>query len=158
MEYIANSMIVYRIAKADYINDLGGTGAKIYGGRWNEKGTPLLYCAENISLATLEILVHFDGLTIPEHLTLLHLHIPDEEIMVFKKSKFYDIRKRENAEYLFKDAGQEWVESKSSLALSVPSIITPAENNILINPLHSRITTIKKVKTETLDLDPRLFR
>ena len=35
-------------------DDLSGTGAKISGGRWNSKGTPLVYSASNIALATIE--------------------------------------------------------------------------------------------------------
>ena len=35
-----------------------GEGARLYGGRWNSPGVPMVYLAENRSLALLEILVH----------------------------------------------------------------------------------------------------
>ena len=44
-------MKVWRIAKsehADSIKDmLSGEGAAKYGGRWNPKGMPAVYCSEN---------------------------------------------------------------------------------------------------------------
>jgi RES domain-containing protein len=36
-------------------------GARRAGGRWNSKGTPVLYMSENRSLAVLEVLVHLSG-------------------------------------------------------------------------------------------------
>ena len=47
------SRIVYRIgvdAPAYEADDLSGKGAEITGGRWNEKGTAVVYAAENRSL------------------------------------------------------------------------------------------------------------
>ena len=49
-------MRMYRLAKAKYIHDLSGMGARIAGGRWNEKGTAVLYAAQNRSLAIVEYL------------------------------------------------------------------------------------------------------
>ncbi len=150
-------MDIYRISKSEYIDDLSGTGAKLYGGRWNDKGTPLLYCAQHVSLSILEILVHFDGLTVPDHLMLLHLQLDDSLIQKFPYQKFDEIRTSKDAEFRFKDAGQRWVESQDSLALQVPSIITPREYNILINPLHPQFEMLVKVSKEDLELDVRLF-
>ena len=151
-------MKIFRIADSAYIHDISGTGAKLFGGRLNHKGTPLLYCSENISLAILEILVHFDGLTIPDNLELLELEIDENEIETFPISKFNNIRKAPDAEYAFKKAGQKWIESNTSLALKVPSIITSGEFNILINPNHAHFENLKKMKTSKLDLDKRLFK
>jgi hypothetical protein len=39
-------------------DDVTGAGAKDAGGRWNRRGTPLLYCTSSIALACLEAFVH----------------------------------------------------------------------------------------------------
>ena len=38
-----------------------GEGARLFGGRWNRRGTPIIYTAESLSLAMLEILVNLDS-------------------------------------------------------------------------------------------------
>lgn len=151
-------MKLFRIAASEYVDDLTGTGAKLYGGRWNLKGTPLIYCSENTSLAILEILVHFDGLTVPQNLDLLQLDLDESHIYNFSIAKFNKIRKSKDAEYQFKKAGQQWIKSGKSLALKVPSIITTNEFNILINPKHRNFKKLKKRKKGKLELDERLFK
>ena len=42
-------MIIYRFSDSDYKNDLSGEGARLYGGRWNSVGSPMLYATEHIS-------------------------------------------------------------------------------------------------------------
>lgn len=158
MVYIAKTMKLYRISTSEYIDDLSGTGAKLYGGRWNFKGTPLLYCSENTSLAILEILVHFDGLTVPQNLKLLQLELDENQIHNFSVAKFNKIQKSKNAEFQFKEAGQKWIDSKMTLALKVPSIITTNEFNILINPKHKNFKLLDKKKKTNLELDERLFK
>lgn len=71
-------MNVYRIAKTPYINDLSENGAKIYGGRWNEKGTSLIYTFESRAPATLEYLVHLPPSIMPIDVCLMTLQISDE--------------------------------------------------------------------------------
>ena len=150
-------MKVYRISTSDYSDDLSGTGARIYGGRWNKKGSPLLYCSENVSLSIFEILVHFDSLTIPQDLELLELQIDGNQIEVFPLPQFKKIKAAKDAEYQFKNAGQEWIKACTQLALKVPSIISIYDHNILINPSHPNFSQIVKTKKESLELDSRLF-
>ncbi len=151
-------MKLFRISTSEYINDLSGTGAKLYGGRWNKKGTALLYCSQNISLSVLEILVHFDGLAVPDKLKLIELELPEKYIVDYSLSKFKKLNDKKDAELQFKSEGQKWILSEKSLALRVPSIIIPLEYNILINPSHPSFRFLKKKKIRKLDLDDRLFK
>jgi len=43
------------------------TGAMLAGGRWNSIGIPMLYTAEHLSLACLEVLVHLDKGQLPRN-------------------------------------------------------------------------------------------
>ena len=54
--------------------------------------------------------------------------------------------------------GMQWLASKASLALWVPSFVEPAERNMLINPAHADYANIKLVvEKNPFVFDPRLF-
>ena len=54
-----------------------GEGARRAGGRWNSKGTRVLYMSESRALAVLEILVHLAA-ELPDKYVLGAAEIPDE--------------------------------------------------------------------------------
>jgi RES domain-containing protein len=72
--------VVWRIAAdtPDYAgDDLSGKGAEITGGRWNRKGTPLIYAADSIALACLETVVQLSGADpLPLNRYLIKIDIP----------------------------------------------------------------------------------
>ena len=70
-------MILYRITKAAYARDLSGTGARMYGARWNQKGSAVLYTASSPALATVELLVHVDANLLPTELRLVFVEVLD---------------------------------------------------------------------------------
>jgi RES domain-containing protein len=53
-------MQVFRLCRNSY-PPYDGEGARRAGGRWNSKGTRVLYMSENRSLSVLEILVHLSS-------------------------------------------------------------------------------------------------
>jgi RES domain-containing protein len=57
-----------------------------------------------------------------------------------------------------RDAGDKWVREKKSVALLVPSVVLPAENNLLINPLHADFSKLNIHGPETDPIDRRLLR
>jgi RES domain-containing protein len=54
-------MVVYRLGSARYTAN-EGLGASLYGGRWNRKGTPVIYTAASRALCALEVLANADEL------------------------------------------------------------------------------------------------
>ena len=79
-------MEVFRIARQPYIDDLSGTGGKLYGGRWNHKGTSIIHTSESRALAVVEFLVHVPMPIVPTDICIATIEIPDsitpEEVTV----------------------------------------------------------------------------
>jgi RES domain-containing protein len=69
-------MQAFRLCRANY-PAYDGEGARRVGGRWNSKGTRVLYMSENRSLAVLEILVHLSA-SLPDRYVLGAAGIPDD--------------------------------------------------------------------------------
>jgi RES domain-containing protein len=150
-------MKVYRIAKTQYIHDLSGSGAKIYGGRWNHRGTSMIYTSENRALATVEYLVHVPLSIVPPDLGLAILQIPDnitpKEIPM---SELPDNWREYPAPSKLAELGTAWVKVNESLLLRVPSAVIEHEFNILINPLHPDMKHVAILQIESYTIDKRL--
>jgi RES domain-containing protein len=80
-------MIVYRLSKANYANDLSGFGAEKWVGRWNSQGIPMVYTSQSRALCTAEIAVHTPMGIIPDNYVLITLTIPGHSI--FYSSTFF---------------------------------------------------------------------
>lgn len=146
-------MHVWRICREEH-EDFSGTGAFIYGGRWNSAGHNVVYTASHLSLACLEILTGLPQLRIPKGFIFLKISIPpDMEITKFEGDQS-QIKKRDYCQKI----GNAWLTAGQTAVLKVPSVIIPKENNVLINPLHPAAKTIKIVEKAQFEFDPRLLR
>ncbi len=150
-------MKVYRIAQRSYIDDLSGEGARLFGGRWNHKGIPLLYTAESRSLAALEILVHAHNLSSISSLAILVLEIPDSIKIDDYANKFTlpDDWNKYPALSDVQDRVEDWIKSNGFI-LKVPSAIIKEESNYLINPKHKNMSDLKIIDIQEFSLDERL--
>ncbi len=152
-------MIVYRLSKSRYKNDLSGNGAKLYGGRWNSEGIPMIYASGSVSLCILEYLVHVSVDLLPSDLELMHLEIPKASMIKHLPSKKLP---KDWQEYPFphstRSVGDEFIQKNKALVLKVPSVIVPNESNYLINPLHKDAKSIKIVHSEAFQFDLRLLQ
>jgi RES domain-containing protein len=151
-------MLVYRIAKTDYVRDLTGIGAKLYGGRWNHQGTALIYTSETRALATIEYLVHVSMVNVPKNLSMAILEVPDDPAaeMISPESLPRNWRDFPALPELA-DFGTQWAQSERSLLLAVPSAVVTQEHNILINPLHPEMARVVLRNVENYEMDTRLF-
>lgn len=152
-------MFVHRIGDTRHIRDLTGFGARIKGGRWNRPGTSVIYTSENRSLAILEFRAHLtDPKLVPAKSSILTIQISDR--IVPKKIPVSKLPKNWQAypcPPVLADIGTAWAMANSSLLLSVPSVITPHEFNILINPSHPDFRHIKIYHIEPYEFDPRIL-
>ncbi|HRD56776.1 MAG TPA: RES family NAD+ phosphorylase [Ferruginibacter sp.] len=149
-------MIVYRIAHSLYSKDISGAGAKLFGGRWNSVGIPMLYASQHISLAVLELMVHSRLRDYYENLDLVEINIPDNiepiEITLTKLKKNWEL----DAGYT-RFIGDEFIRNNQSLILKVPSAVIQEEHNFIINPLHTDFKKLKINNIREFETDERLF-
>ncbi|WP_299667288.1 RES family NAD+ phosphorylase [uncultured Polaribacter sp.] len=152
-------MKIYRLSREKYASDLLGTGARLNGGRWNSRGKNALYCAENISLAKLEVAVHLDFDLIPNDYCLVEIEIPKKAtLLTLKKSELSQdwdsIPHSESTQLL----GDYFLDENKYLILKVPSAVVNKEHNFIINPNHPTFSKIKITNIELFTFDNRLFR
>lgn len=152
-------MRVYRIAKEKYAQDLSGEGARLYGGRWNRRGTSVLYTAGNSSLAMLEKLVHIPPYVFPKDLKITVLEFPDT--MTIGSLTLNDLPedwmyRSEHPKVL--DLGDQFVAQAEFLCLKVPSAINPIDENVLINPKHPDFSKVSIIGELPMTFDRRLLK
>jgi RES domain-containing protein len=151
-------MLVYRIAGRKHAGDLSGTGAAMFGGRWNKVGTPVLYTGANQEIALLENLVHLPAGIAPK-LDLLIIEIPDDSITEIKKTELPANWKDYPAPTVLSEIGQEWAESNESIALKVPSSIIDASHNYILNCQHPDYKKqVNLLHRENFSFDMRLLK
>ena len=135
-----------------------GEGAYRYGGRWSSPGVRLSYTSEHQSLAMLEYFVHLDKDDPPRDLVLAMAETPDD--LSREKMEVSELPAN------WRDAaappelshfGDEFAEKAEHPLLFVPSVLSPGENNCLINPAHPDYKRIKVLPWEPLRYDPRMF-
>jgi RES domain-containing protein len=148
---------IYRIAKKNYIKDLSGEGARLFGGRWNKPGNSMVYFSEYLSLCVLEILVHTEQQLLTNDYHFLEVEIPESEIEIISLRKLFKNWRTNPPVSSTQDYGTNWLASQKNLALKVPSAVLPHEYNILINPNHKHFSKVKIICKSILDIDSRVL-
>jgi RES domain-containing protein len=150
-------MEVFRLSSAKYSTDLSGTGAKLHGGRWNQKGDAVLYTAGSRALALVEVLVHLTNAFLPLNYQIITIYIPDESITEIPlKMLPKDWNNLEPSEST-KNISSNWLLENQYLSLKVPSVVVEGEFNYLINPLHEDFLKVKVLKIAPFNFDERLI-
>lgn len=152
-------MQVFRLARKKYASTLSGKGAALKGARWNSVGVELIYTAQNRSLAMAEVAVHLSLATLPDDYRMTTIHIPDS--IKSKHIAIADLPKdwKEFPHPMStQKIGDDFVHANKYCILFVPSVVTPGDFNILINPYHKDFSKISITRTEKFPFDQRIFR
>lgn len=141
-------------------DDMTGVGAKLTGGRWNEKGIAVVYAAASRSLACLETIVHLNAGGLPLNRYLVEVTIPDDVWIAREEADAtklvgWDARPASRTSIGF---GTEWARSRRTAILVVPSVVVPEEANVLVNPLHPSSGSLTARKVRPWTYDPRVAK
>ena len=150
-------MILYRIANCNYITNLDGMGARLYGARWNSKGNAVVYLATSRALAMLEVLVHLQPLFTPPNFCLAQIEVPDDSILTIDIKSLPDNWQDASSPSELKTLGNQFIKETKYLLMKVPSSVVPEEYNYLLNPRHADISKVKILNTYPFSFDNRLL-
>jgi RES domain-containing protein len=150
-------MIVYRLSKARFANDLSGRGAELAGGRWNSIGLPMLYTSASRALCTAEVAVHTPLGVLPTNYMIVEIEIPSKPVLEISLSdlpsnwrEFPHIAKT-------KSIGDDFLKTAQFLILKAPSAVVKGDFNYLLNLFHTDFHKVKILSKEPYEFDRRLF-
>jgi len=147
-------MLLWRISNHATLDGEGG----LISARWHTQGHPLLYLAETPAGALVEVLVHLelDPAHMPRSYKLLKAEAPDD-------ISRQEIGKANLGQNWTQDLlatrklGDEWLRSRVTALLRVPSAIVPETFNLLLNPHHPQASQVRIVSHRDYPWDKRLL-
>jgi|SRR6185312_5102942 len=138
--------------------DLSGTGSYRYGGRWNSKGTYMLYTSQTSSLAYLENIIPFEKGEMPPELYLTELDVKQESLIYTLPDADYHKDWFKLGLLENQQQGDRWMRERKYLGIRVRSAVNPVEYNCLLNPLYPQYYQLLKIITTTeIRVDERLI-
>ena len=150
-------VVGWRIVKEKHAaTAFSGEGARIFEGRWNSAGVPVVYCSENLALAALEILVHVRPVTMTGKFRAFRVAFDDLLMATIELKRLPKGWKVQPPSAVSKGIGDEWIKSGRSAVLALPSVLVPLERTYLLNPQHPDFGKIKIQDSGNFVLDPRL--
>ena len=147
----------WRIVKEKHARTaFSGEGARVFGGRWNSPGIPLVYCSEHLSLAALETLVHSVPVMIPDKFRAYRIAFDESLLTTITEKKLPKGWDAQPPTTKSKAVGDAWIQSVRSPMLALPSVLVRLERTFLLNPNHPDFRKISIKDMGTFVLDPRL--
>ncbi len=133
-----------------------GEGPWRYAGRWNSQGVRVVYVSEHQSTAAFEVFANRVPFILEETYKAFHLEWPDHLTEIFPVRKLPTKWRVHPPPIETKEIGDRWVQERRSAVLALPSAISPADTNFLLNPEHPDFKRIRIHPPIDYDFDPRL--
>lgn len=140
-------------------NAFSGEGAQKYGGRWNHRGTKVVYLSDSLSLSVLEQFVHLNI----SHVKLIFVYflvkiLKNVSIDILKVEELPNNWREEPPSDECKSIGTNWVKESNSAVLEIPSVIIPIQKNYVLNIEHEDFKKIKIIQKDKFSFDPRMWK
>jgi RES domain-containing protein len=151
-------MRAFRLCKQIYSDTmLSGEGGLVVDGCWHSAGRRIVYAASSEALAVLETRVHL-GRFVPRAPYGMHvIEVPDELIKVLSALALKETWNAVPSTAHTRQIGDKWLRGNSAPVLSVPSIHSATDRNVLLNPAHPAASGIVLIRVEPYAFDRRLF-
>jgi RES domain-containing protein len=151
---------IWRIVKAKHAaGAFDGEGARRYGGRWNPRGTPMVYLGGSLSLAALETFVHLAPEDARISLVAIEVSVPDSmKITELDTAKLPSEWRAQAPQHATQVIGRDWIKHGATVLLRVPSVIVVSEFNYLLNPQHPDFARIKIHPPMPFGFDNRMWK
>lgn len=147
----------WRIGKAKHLTTaFSGEGTRLHGGRWTRKGRRAVYTSESVSLAALEILVHFEHPAALAAYLLIPVDIPGDQIETLNDTTLPPDWQLYPAPSALQQLGDAWLDAGKRAVLAVPSVIVASELNCIINPEHAGFASLVIGEPQRFEFDSRL--
>jgi RES domain-containing protein len=149
---------VFRLCKQLYSDTvLSGEGGLVVDGRWHSAGRRIVYTASSEALAVLETRLHL-GRFVPKASYAIHvMEVADTQIQMLAAEALPRTWNAVPAAGHTRRIGDDWLRVSSTVALSVPSIHSASDCNILINPAHPSAAGVEFIGVRRYQFDNRLF-
>ncbi len=144
------------VSEARAATPFDGAGARRHGGRWNSPGHPVVYTAGSRALAALEVLVHLPRPAPPMRFRLFSVKIPDALVETVTDPGVLQAAASASVQKTTQRFGDDWLRSRRSAVLRVPSAVIPEEPNYLLNPAHPAFSRLAPGAGLPFAFDPRL--
>ena len=148
----------WRIVKTRFAEDaFSGEGGRLNSGRWHSAGHRIVYSASSLPLATLELLVHVSREDTAFEYSVVNCWFPEAVVEDVDRSRLPHDWRSYPAPAALQQIGNEWLRSRSSAVLCVPSAVLDTEINYLLNPEHDDFRSVDVGLPSPFSLDPRLL-
>ncbi|MGF1575906.1 MAG: RES family NAD+ phosphorylase [Cyanophyceae cyanobacterium] len=153
-------MQVWRVCKEKHrATAFSGEGGLYASSRWMPQGLRVVYVAESLALASLEVFVHLESDRIP--LVAIRARLPEGipmEMVTVAQLEAMDPEWQSVEAYgRLQAMGKAWWQAGRTPVLQMPSAIVPVEFNYLLNPEHPEFRVVLDPPLE-FRLDPRMWK
>lgn len=147
-------MFVYRIVLKEYAKSLEAPGIA---GRWNTRGSKVIYAAESIPVAFMENMIRRKGIGFNDQFAIMAIEVHDSlKITEIDPVKLPDGWRDYNDYSICQSLGSEWYEKSVTPVLKVPSAVLITNFNYVLNATHPDFAKIKIVHVSPLIPDERI--
>jgi RES domain-containing protein len=131
------SVFAWRIVQRRFVKGVfSGDAARRFGGRWNSPGHAVVYTAQSLALAALEILVHLDSEKVLRNFVAIPVTLQEKFIASLDATRLPRTWRAYPATKFTRFLGDAWIAEGKSAVFRVSSAVIPAESNFLLNPIH----------------------